>query len=127
MTFSSSEYLQVESGSRGPAVVVRVAGELDMHTSEVLERELRQAVDSVLPPAPVVLDLDGVTFMGSPGLSLMLEQHVRCAGRGSQFRVVASHRAVLRPLELTELDNVFAVLPTVEQALVIPEQDTPRP
>ncbi|GAA0208536.1 STAS domain-containing protein [Saccharothrix sp. NPDC042600] len=124
MLDSAPEFFEVHRDVRGAAVVLHVSGELDQETSAVLEGHLRQAEDLVRPPAPVVVDLGGVTFFGSSGLSLMLTHHLRCAGRGTALRLVAGHRAVLRPIEMTDLGTVLTVLPSVERALEIPRQRT---
>ncbi|NUT93137.1 MAG: STAS domain-containing protein [Saccharothrix sp.] len=122
MLDSAPELIQVHRDVRGAAVVLHVSGELDQQTSAVLEGHLRQAEALVRPPGPVVVDLGGVTFFGSSGLSLMLTHHLRCAGRGTCLRLVAGHRAVLRPIEVTDLGSVLSVLPSVERALEIPRQ-----
>jgi anti-anti-sigma factor len=57
--------LQIDATDRG----LRLAGELDMATSEELVLALRERGDS----APVTLDFSGVTFMDSSGLRTILE------------------------------------------------------
>ena len=114
--------LRVRRDVRGQAVVLHVSGELDESTADLLEGHLRRAEELVTPPAPVVVDLGGVTFFSSTGLAMMLIHHQRCAGRGVSLRLVADHRAVLRPIEVTDLIDVLTVLPSVESALQLPLQ-----
>jgi anti-sigma B factor antagonist len=88
-----------------------------MATRGLLDRQLKTAETKVAPPAPVVLDLTGVVFLASMGLSLMVEHHQQCAEFGSRLVVVAVDRAALRPMQLTGLYGLLTIAPTVEAAL----------
>ena len=106
--------LHVQREMDGHTVVVGVAGEVDHTTVGALHFELATALALATPPAPVVLDLTGVTFFGSAGLTELVEQHKRAGG---PLRVVAAHRRVLRPIQLTELDRMLRLFPTRDSAL----------
>ncbi len=93
------------------SVVVQAGGELDMLTAPRLSAQLDQAEAIVVPPAPVVLDLTGITFLGSAGLAVLLRHHERCAELGSTLQIRASGRAVTRPIAMTGLDRVLNVVP----------------
>jgi anti-sigma B factor antagonist len=94
------------------SVVVRACGELDMLTAPRLSWQLERAEAIVVPPAPVVVDLSGLTFLGSAGLSVLLDHNDRCTALGSRLEVVAGKcHAVVRPLEATGLDKVLTVVP----------------
>ena len=93
------------------SVVVRAGGELDMLTAPRLSAQLDRAEAIVVPPAPVVLDLTGLTFLGSAGLAVMLAHHERCAALGSTLRIRADNEVVTRPLAMTALDRVLNLVP----------------
>jgi anti-sigma B factor antagonist len=93
------------------SVVVQASGELDVLTAPRLSAQLDQAEAIVVPPAPVVLDLTGITFLGSAGLAVLIAHHERCAALGSSLRIMASSRAVTRPLTATALDRVLNLVP----------------
>jgi anti-anti-sigma factor len=104
----------------GPAVVVHLFGELDLATVDHVERELDLvAVDA----QALVVDLEGLTFLASTGLALLARWHGRAERDGFQLRVVATNRRVLRPIQLTALDDVLTLDTTVDDALVaLPSQ-----
>lgn len=102
------------------AVLVHVAGELDSVTAGELSACLTAAVDSVVSPAPVVVDLTEVTFLGACGIAMLLDHQDLCLRRGSALVVVARTPSVLRPLQVLELTGVLGVRPTVEDALTPP-------
>jgi anti-sigma B factor antagonist len=108
--------LAVVRGRRGKAIVVCADGEVDMTTSSALGQELDAAAESAIDL--LVVDLNAVTFFGSSGLAALMACHGRCGGRDIAFRVAATQRAVLRPIQLTGLDQELALYPTVEQALI---------
>lgn len=107
--------------SVGAALVVHVAGELDRETAEELSDCLGGAVRSVDPPAPVVVDLTGVDFIGACGIGLLLDHQDECRRKGSELVVVANTVAVLRPLQALELTDVLGVRPCLPDVLAAPE------
>lgn len=108
------------SESVGAAVVVRVAGELDCTTTDELSGCLDGAVEAIAPPAPVVVDLTELRFLGAQGIGMLLDHQDMCLRRGSALVVVANTAAVLRPLEVLELTEVLGVRPCVS-AVLTPE------
>lgn len=99
------------------AVIVHVAGEVDLLSSRTVDSQLEIAESLVVPPAPVVLDLTATAFFGSAGLSLLFKHTARCAKLGSQLLVVANHETVLRPITISGLDEAVEVVPTLAMAL----------
>lgn len=93
------------------SVVVTAGGELDMLTAPRLSAQLDRAEAIVVPPAPVVLDLTRLTFMGSAGLAMLLAHHERCAALGSSLQIRANNTVVIRPLRMTALDRVLNLVP----------------
>lgn len=107
--------------SVGAAVLVHIAGEIDVTTAADLSETLTEAVRSVIPPAPVIADLSGVGFLGAQGIGLLLDHQDLCLRRGSALVVVANTAAVLRPLQALELMTVLGVRSSVLDALAPPE------
>jgi len=113
-----ADLLRVRSEKCGDAVVVHVVGELDLVSAPVLDELLIEAeAEAGSAPAPLVLDLTGVTFMASAGLALLMKHDERCAAAGRALRVVANGSAVLRPIALTGLKTVVTVMGTLADAL----------
>jgi anti-anti-sigma factor len=113
----SSDLLTVDIDARGSAVVVSVGGELDLATVPVLRDRLASLESASSSPDPLVIDLSSVTFIGSAGLALLVEVHNRCSERGMSLAIVAAGSVVPRAIQVTALDRVFAVHPTVDEAL----------
>ncbi|MGH3766926.1 MAG: anti-sigma factor antagonist [Pseudonocardiaceae bacterium] len=114
---AAEQVLRVSVRRETTAIVVFVEGEVDALTVG----RLRTAVDEGLRDAegrPVVVDLTGVTFLGSHGLAALADAAAKAERRREPLRLVVDEtRAVIRPLQITGLDDVLALYYSVEEAL----------
>ena len=111
---------QITLSTNSPAsgqVVIEVGGEVDMLTSP----QLRSAVLDQLEPGKgvelVVLDLDGVTFLGTSGLAVLIEVREAAHGAGVELRLACTARRVLRPLTIAGLIPLFDIHDSLDRAL----------
>ncbi len=101
--------------ARPGVVLVRARGEIDLFGAPELQRNVEQQL--AVASEAVVLDLGGVSFMGSSGLAVLVAGRDTASRYQVELRVVASTRAVLRPLACTGLSDMFDIYPSVEAAL----------
>lgn len=96
------------STSDNGAVTVTVVGEVDTFTAPVL----RSTLDTQLEQSPkeLIIDLSGVQFLGSAGLAVLVETQKSARSRDVDLRLVATTRAVTRPLEVTGLIDLFTIV-----------------
>lgn len=111
--------LQIKQDILDSAVVVAVAGDIDSVSVETLGTRLDEGLNeaSRLPQRILVVDLADVTYFGSAGLNAILDCYHRGLSDGVAVRVVASTAEVIRPLQVTQLDEVVAPYPTLPDAL----------
>ncbi len=111
--------LAVEHEAHDDAVIVSVKGDVDSSNVGELGAHLTTAVGlaSTPPVRPVVIDLLAVDFFGSAALNAVLDCHENGKAGGTAVRLVADHDQVLRPIQVTELDRVFDIYPTLTAAL----------
>ena len=97
---STSDIVSVDVSVSGPVARI-TAGEIDSTSAPVL----RQHVESLLDgdAAELTIDLGEVTFLDSAGLCVLAAAHRRSVRQGVALRVLASSRAVIRPLQITGL------------------------
>lgn len=103
------------------AVVVAVAGELDLHTAPDLLAALDQALERPGLETAIV-DLSEVTFLGSSGLGVLANIATRATPahrRAVAVRIVApaDHRAVTRPWRAMNLQPLLPLYPDITAAL----------
>jgi anti-anti-sigma factor len=101
----------VRAEARG--TVVTVVGELDVASSEALERELAKLHEVAL----VVVDLRGLAFIDSTGLGVLVRAHQLAQEQGRRLGLVRSDGQVNRLLVLTGLDAELLVGDSVEELL----------
>lgn len=104
--------LALENATSGTWTVVRVEGELDLHTSP----QLRDHVLALIGDSPprVALDLSAVDFMDSSSLGMLVTCLKRVRERDGRFVLVGVSGSPLKVLSLTGLDRVFEVVPSTD-------------
>jgi anti-sigma B factor antagonist len=98
----------------GDAVVVTLAGELDLYNAH----ELREALVAECERGPdrLVVDLSRVVFVDSTALGVLIEARTKLANRRA-FLLAAPAVATRRALEISGLDRHFGIHETLEDAL----------
>jgi anti-anti-sigma factor len=102
------------------AVLLRVAGELDSSNVGKFAEQLAAAMsqNGDRESGPFVIDLQGVTFFGSAGLNAVLACHEKGTANGASVRLVATQPEVLNPIQVTKLDCVLEIYPSVSEAII---------
>ncbi|MGH9265725.1 MAG: STAS domain-containing protein [Acidimicrobiales bacterium] len=85
--------------------VVAVAGELDMTTAPELSRSLAPVLDQ--HPRDVTLDLAGVDFIDSTGLTLLVRTSKALQAHEGALHLLAATPPVRRVLEIVGLDGLL--------------------
>ena len=98
--------LSTRTGEDG-AVTVTATGEVDALTAPTI----RVVLDSQLQrrPPELVLDLSGIRFLGSAGLTVLVDAHRAAGDRDVALRLIATTRAVIGALTVTGLIDWFTV------------------
>ncbi len=99
---------------RGTAIVVDLAGELDLYNAHLAREALLGAAGRT--PERLVVDLSEVTFIDSTGLGVLVETRTRLTNRRA-FLLVAPGVETRRALEISGLDRHFALHDTLDGAL----------
>lgn len=111
--------LVVHRNDSDSAVVLVVDGDVDLVTVTQMEN----ATDEAMAQAkhrPVVIDLSEVSFLSSHGLRTLIGAHKAADAEAGPrpLRIVAGqNRPVIRPIQLTGLDEVLALYETVADAV----------
>ncbi|MBV8786268.1 MAG: STAS domain-containing protein [Mycobacterium sp.] len=111
--------LVVEYEAEDAAVIVRVKGDVDSSTADGLTAHLTGALKQAEthPARLLIVDLLAVDFFGSAALNAVLDCHEEGKQAGTTVRLVADHDQVLRPIQVTELDRIVDIYPTLSEAL----------
>ncbi|HUH80879.1 MAG TPA: STAS domain-containing protein [Solirubrobacteraceae bacterium] len=112
---SSDERLRVDARPGRERLILELQGELDMASSELLDRALAGA--DLGDSQAVVLDLHGVTFADSTGLKAIFRARKAVRDSGRRFAVTQGSRQLQRLLSLTRLDEHLQTIQTPDDAL----------
>jgi anti-sigma B factor antagonist len=106
------------SWTAGDVAVLAVAGEVDNAEAAAVGSALQELLRSPRT-ALVVLDLSEVTFFGSRGLAVVVDGARAARSAGTELRGVTGpdNRRVLRPLDITGVDQAIPWFPTADGAL----------
>lgn len=109
-----SEQLECEVGSANGAepLVVTVRGEVDLATAPEFESCIQRAF--VAAPKAVLLDLEGLTFIDSSGLRVLVALSKDARSRDASLALRNVPRHAQRVLDLTGLSEWFDRAPDAQ-------------
>jgi anti-sigma B factor antagonist len=109
--------LDINTKRDGDVCVVTVKGEVDVYTSPKLKEQLVAGMDEAC--RLMVVSLDGVGFIDSSGLGVLVGGLRRMKESGGDFRLVCTREQVLKILRITGLDKVFPIASTLDEARAV--------
>jgi anti-sigma B factor antagonist len=95
--------------------VVRAHGDLDLTTAPRLREQVVQIVSGGQPR--IVLDVQGVDFVDSTGLGVLIGLLKRTRSQGGDLRLVSTRPGLRKILELTALDRALPLSADVDAAV----------
>jgi anti-sigma B factor antagonist len=121
MAVSAADPITTSVAHREGVAVVSVGGEIDSSTAPAFEAVIAEALEED-PPA-LVIELSEVIFMASVGLRILAATQEN-VGKSIQVAVVADGMATSRPMQLTGLDKLVSLYPTLDAALTALDRAT---
>lgn len=109
--------LRLDVSQRGEWSIVEVGGEVDVATAPRLREQLISLVGD--GRYRIVVSLEAVDFIDSTGLGVLISGLKRVRTHGGEFAVVCNEPRIMKVFEITGLDTVFNVVPTLDDALAI--------
>lgn len=107
--------LGMEVSEKDGFVVLSVKGEVDVATAPPLRQRLIALVDDGWKR--IVVDLEGVDFLDSTGLGVLVSVLKRLRTNEGDLLLVCTRRQVLKVLEITGLTSVFSIFETLDDAV----------
>lgn len=115
MTHDAAAGLQIIVHRAFDIAIIAIDGEVDLATAA----QVTASIEDVLAestPAALIVDLTGVSFLASIGMTVLVKASDRVGGLG-RFAVVADGPTTRRPLVLTGLDQTLAIYADVDSAV----------
>jgi anti-sigma B factor antagonist len=109
--------LQIARREVDGTLVIAAIGEVDLDTAPALGAAIKACIDEA-GGKPCILDLTAVTFLNSAGLTMLLQAADRAEEVREPLRIVVdANRPVIRPIQVTGLDNELSLYHTVDEAV----------
>jgi len=99
--------LQIEKKAEDSRLTFKVSGRLDTNTAPELEDEIRKNLSAHIKE--MTLDLEGLTYISSAGLRVLLVTHKAMMNQG-RLEVVHVNEAVMDVLDLTGFSGILNIL-----------------
>ena len=98
--------LTVNTRQAGDGTIVEISGRVTVESSSQLRPVLHAAVGAA-PPAGVVVDLTGTTYLDTSAAATLIEAAMLARDRGVPLRVVGLSGEPRLLAEIIELDRIF--------------------
>jgi anti-sigma B factor antagonist len=122
MAFEAPNFDLSEEPLDDHSVVIKVAGEIHATTAPEFSERLNDAIAD--GKTGVILDLTGVEFIDSTGLSVLLNGLRRVTRVRGSMVLACANPTVLRLFEITKLDSTFDIVPSCDEAIARLRQAT---
>src|SRR6266850_2397112 len=94
--------------------VISLAGEVDLYTAPEFKQQLLEVIGQ--GGKEVVVDFSDTTFIDSTTLGVLVGGVKRLRSNDGQLSLVCSDRNITKIFEITGLDRVFTIYPTLDEA-----------
>ena len=88
------------------ALILRLRGELDVASRDIFEPAIMAAIPTAYA---VVLDLEGLTFCDSSGLSMFIAAQEKAAANGTYLTMRSLRPAIRRVIQLAGLEPLLDI------------------
>jgi anti-sigma B factor antagonist len=107
--------IEVLPGSAEGTVILRLTGPIVLVNLASLRAHLRSGEPSRL----TILDMTGVSYIDSSGMSEIINYEIYCRDHHVRFVLAGVTPRVLSMLQITKLDKVLTMAATVEEAYAL--------
>lgn len=105
----------LETEEKKGVKIFYLSGEIDMHSSPVLRKELMKYVDRKI--SPLVVDMGNVSFIDSSGIATFVEVLKSAMEYGGALKLTGMPESVMEIFRFTRLDKVFEIFTSVDDVI----------
>ena len=120
--------MDLEKKIRDQCLLIRVRGELDHHWSAVLRQNIDRSLEEH-GAKNLLLNLEGLSFMDSSGIGVLLGRYRRLAAQGGRMALCRVSPAVFKVLEISGIPKIIPFYQSEAEAfrkLALPAQRRPQ-
>ncbi len=106
--------LDIKTEQTDGICVMTLGGEVDVYTAPRLKEALVREIEAGC--VRIIADLEGVDFIDSSGLGVLVGGLRRAKERDGTIRLVCTRENILKIFRITGLDKVFAIFADTAEA-----------
>jgi anti-sigma B factor antagonist len=99
----------MERAGGGDRPVLPMVGDIDIASEQDWRRRGSEWLDAHPDVVDVVIDMAGVSFLDSRGMSVLVDLHSKALARGGKLTLLTVPRRVAKALNVAGLDQVFQI------------------
>jgi anti-sigma B factor antagonist len=108
-------FLRAHVKEVGGVPLVELEGEIDLSTAAVFKETVYEVIEA--GKADVVIDLNGLEFMDSTGLGVLVAALKKTRTEGGSIKLICGKRNILKVFTITGLDKVFSIYDNLQRCL----------
>lgn len=97
-------------------LIVRLEGELDHHTADMVRQRVESELDRGVTEH-LVINMEQLSFMDSSGLGVILGRYKRVTAAGGRMSLCAVNDQLMKLFELSGMLKILRIYTTESQAL----------
>ncbi|MCU1590335.1 MAG: anti-sigma factor antagonist [Frankiales bacterium] len=109
MHVADTPALRITADAEGATTVLRLAGELDLATADLLRERVRELLGRGSAVRRLALDLAGLEFLDVTGLGALLEARRKLTELGGTLTLRRPRPMVVRMLNLLNLEEALLI------------------
>jgi anti-sigma B factor antagonist len=106
--------MKIEIGDNSGTKVIAISGDIDMHTSPDLRKELMRLVQKKV--SPLYVDFRGVSYIDSSGIATFVEGLKCMMTYGGKLKFIGIPERIMEIFCFAKLDRVFEMYGTLNDA-----------
>ena len=107
--------MQIDKSSEQDVTTLKLTGEVDLHGSPELRKELKQCADDKAPT--LLIDFTDVEYIDSSGLATFIEYVRESSEYGGKIALFGLKQKVRTIFDLVRLNELFTISDSAEAAL----------
>ena len=100
--------MEVTYQKEDKSLILKITEELDHHTTEKIRRKADYEIEKYIP-SKVVFDFNGVSFMDSAGIGLILGRYKNVSILGGELEVINVNEQVIKILNMSGLSRFITI------------------
>ena len=100
--------MQIDIKNENGAATAKITGEIDHHNAKELRAELDRFIMAV-QPRELAIDFDGITFMDSSGIGVILGRSKLLKECGGRLEVLNPQPYIKRVMKLSGIERIVKI------------------